>query len=100
MAGPASLLPGTLDLLILKAVSLEPMHGYGVLWGLGRFPGLHSPLNKGRSIPRFTSWSIRGCSNPNGEQLKTIAFQVHRGLPRMKTRALGVRRGAIRESKE
>ena len=25
------LLPGTLDLLILKAISLEPLHGYGVL---------------------------------------------------------------------
>jgi len=24
------LLPGTLDLLLLKAVSLEPMHGYGI----------------------------------------------------------------------
>ncbi len=28
---PADLLPGTLDLLILKAVSLGPLHGYGVL---------------------------------------------------------------------
>ena len=31
MAGQADLLPGTLDLLILKAVSLGPLHGYGVL---------------------------------------------------------------------
>jgi PadR family transcriptional regulator len=27
----AALLPGTLDMLILKAVSLKPLHGYGVL---------------------------------------------------------------------
>lgn len=27
----AELLPGTLDMLILKAVSLGPLHGYGVL---------------------------------------------------------------------
>ncbi len=27
----ADLLPGTLDLLILKAVSLGPLHGYGIL---------------------------------------------------------------------
>jgi transcriptional regulator len=27
----ADLLPGTLDVLILKAVSLGPLHGYGVL---------------------------------------------------------------------
>jgi PadR family transcriptional regulator, regulatory protein PadR len=31
MAEQAQLLPGTLDLLILKAVSLGPLHGYGVL---------------------------------------------------------------------
>jgi len=31
MATNAELLPGTLDLLILKAVSLSPLHGYGAL---------------------------------------------------------------------
>ena len=31
MAKNADLLPGTLDMLILKAVSLKPLHGYGVL---------------------------------------------------------------------
>ena len=31
MGDQAQLLPGTLDLLILKAVSLGPLHGYGVL---------------------------------------------------------------------
>jgi transcriptional regulator len=31
MAPHADLLPGTLDVLILKAVSLGPLHGYGVL---------------------------------------------------------------------
>ena len=31
MSATADLLPGTLDLLILKAVSLKPLHGYGVL---------------------------------------------------------------------
>jgi transcriptional regulator len=32
----ASLLPGTLDLLILKAVSLGSAHGYGVLLRIGQ----------------------------------------------------------------
>jgi transcriptional regulator len=27
---PADLLPGTLELLVLKALSLEPMHGWGI----------------------------------------------------------------------
>lgn len=31
MTNQAQILPGTLDLLILKAVSLGPLHGYGVL---------------------------------------------------------------------
>jgi len=32
----AELIPGTLDLLILKAVSLGPLHGYGVLLRIGQ----------------------------------------------------------------
>jgi PadR family transcriptional regulator len=31
LAHPTELLQGTLDLLILKAVSLGPLHGYGIL---------------------------------------------------------------------
>ena len=31
MSAQADLLPGTLDVLILKSVSLGPLHGYGVL---------------------------------------------------------------------
>lgn len=31
MGSLADLLPGTLDLLVLKAVSLGPLHGYGIL---------------------------------------------------------------------
>ena len=30
MTDPAELLPGTLELLVLKALSLEPMHGWGI----------------------------------------------------------------------
>ena len=35
----ADLLPGTLDLLILKAVSLGPRHGYGVLLRIEQISG-------------------------------------------------------------
>jgi PadR family transcriptional regulator PadR len=31
MAKPIDLIQGTLDMLILKAVSLRPLHGYGIL---------------------------------------------------------------------
>jgi len=33
------LLPGTLDMLILKAVSLKPLHGYGVLLRIQQISG-------------------------------------------------------------
>ena len=36
MAEPADLLPGTLDVLILKSVSLGPRQGYGVLLRIGQ----------------------------------------------------------------
>ena len=40
---PSSLLPGTLDMLILKAVSLGSLHGYGVLLRIQQISqdGLH-----------------------------------------------------------
>ena len=39
MSEPAQLLPGTLDVLILKAVSLGPLHGYGVLLRIEQISG-------------------------------------------------------------
>ena len=36
MDSTAQILPGTLALLILKAVSLGPLHGYGVLLRIGQ----------------------------------------------------------------
>jgi transcriptional regulator len=39
MPSPAELLPGTLDVLILKAVSLGKLHGYGVLLRIGQISG-------------------------------------------------------------
>jgi transcriptional regulator len=36
VAKTADLLPGTLDMLILKAVSLRPLHGYGILLRIGQ----------------------------------------------------------------
>ena len=39
MPGPAELLPGTLDVLILKAVSLGKLHGYGVLLRIEQISG-------------------------------------------------------------
>jgi PadR family transcriptional regulator, regulatory protein PadR len=55
----AGLLPGTLDLLILKAVSLGRLHGYGVL---------------GRALAS----SARGCSTPSGHVRQQPAREILR----------------------
>jgi len=47
----ADLLPGTLDLLILKAVSLGPQHGYGVLLRIGQISGSRLQIEQGALYP-------------------------------------------------
>jgi len=47
----ADLLPGTLDMLILKAVSLEPLHGYGVLLRIRQISGDALEIPQGSLYP-------------------------------------------------
>ncbi|MGO8819037.1 MAG: PadR family transcriptional regulator [Terriglobia bacterium] len=51
MAKTADLLPGTLDMLILKAVSLEPLHGYGVLIRIRQISGDALEIPQGSLYP-------------------------------------------------
>jgi transcriptional regulator len=51
MAGEAQILPGTLDLLILKAVSLGPLHGYGVLLRIAQITGQALLVEQGALYP-------------------------------------------------
>jgi transcriptional regulator len=47
----ADLLPGTLDMLILKAVSLRPLHGYGVLLRIRQISGDALDIPQGSLYP-------------------------------------------------
>ena len=51
MSNEAELLPGTLDLLILKAVSLGPLHGYGVLLRIQQISGEALLIEQGALYP-------------------------------------------------
>ena len=51
MPPSAEILPGTLDLLILKAVSLGPLHGYGVLLRIGQISGNALEIEQGALYP-------------------------------------------------
>jgi PadR family transcriptional regulator PadR len=51
MSSQAQLLPGTLDLLILKSVSLGPLHGYGVLLRIAQISGRALLVEQGALYP-------------------------------------------------
>lgn len=51
MGKSAELLPGTLDMLILKAVSLKPLHGYGVLLRIRQISGDALDIPQGSLYP-------------------------------------------------
>ena len=51
MGKTADLLPGTLDMLILKAVSLKPLHGYGVLLRIRQMSGGALEIPQGSLYP-------------------------------------------------
>ena len=54
------LLPGTLDLLILKAVSLAPQHGYGILLRIEQISRGHLPVQQGTLYPALYRLEQRG----------------------------------------
>lgn len=51
MPKPLDLLQGTLDMLILKAVSLGPLHGYGVLLRIEQISGDRLEIQQGSLYP-------------------------------------------------
>ncbi len=57
---PASILPGTLDLLILKAVSLGPQHGYGILLRIEQTSGGNLLIEQGALYPALYRLETQG----------------------------------------
>jgi PadR family transcriptional regulator, regulatory protein PadR len=47
----ADLLQGTLDMLILKALSLGPLHGYGIIQRIGQMSGDMLTIEQGSLYP-------------------------------------------------
>jgi PadR family transcriptional regulator PadR len=56
----ADLLPGTLDLLILKALSLGSVHGYGVLLRIEQISGGALEIQQGALYPALYRLEHRG----------------------------------------
>ncbi len=60
MAPRVDLLPGTLDVLVLKAVSLGPLHGYGVLLRIEQITGGSLLVEQGALYPALFRLEQKG----------------------------------------
>jgi len=69
------LLQGTLDMLILKAVSLGPLHGYGVLLRIQQISGEQLEIQQGTLYPALYRLEHQGWIAGDGENRTTTAKQ-------------------------
>lgn len=61
MAGQRSeLMPGTLDMLILRTLSLQPMHGYGIAQHIGRLSREVLRVEEGSLYPALQRLQKKG----------------------------------------
>jgi len=61
MARQVDLLQGTLDMLILKSVSLGALHGYGIMVRLGQISGEQLMVQQGSLYPALYRLEASGC---------------------------------------
>src|SRR5436305_11166400 len=62
---PKSLLPGTLDMLILKILALEPMHGFGISTRITQMSRGVFQVNPGSLFPAFRRLERDGLIEPD-----------------------------------
>ncbi|HET9318695.1 MAG TPA: PadR family transcriptional regulator [Bryobacteraceae bacterium] len=60
MGKQADLLQGTLDMLILKSISLDPMHGYGILLRIQQLSEGRLQIQQGSLYPALYRLEYRG----------------------------------------
>ena len=60
MAKPTDLLQGTLDLLILKTIALQPMHGWGIAQRIRQVSQEVLQVNQGALYPALHRLESRG----------------------------------------
>ena len=65
MTDQAQLLPGTLDLLILRAVSLGPLHGYGILLRIAQISSNALLVEQGALYPGLFRLVRQGLQKAN-----------------------------------
>jgi PadR family transcriptional regulator, regulatory protein PadR len=70
---PTDLVQGTLDLLILKTLSLGPAHGWAVGQRIEQISNDVLQVQQGPCIPPCTAWNSRAGFAANGANPRTTA---------------------------
>ena len=97
MPDHADLLPGTLDLLILKALSLGSLHGYGVLLRIQQITGGALSIEQGALYPalyrleRQRLLAAEWGTSANNRRAKFYRL-TNAGRARLRTEAAGWKR--------
>jgi PadR family transcriptional regulator PadR len=58
--GPHELVPGTLDMLVLKTLALEPLHGYGIALRIEQISAGAFHVNPGSLLPALSRMERSG----------------------------------------
>jgi PadR family transcriptional regulator, regulatory protein PadR len=73
MGKQLDLLQGTLDVMILKAISLGPLHGYGVLLRIQQISGDQLEIQQGSLYPALYRLEHQGLIGSEWANRKTTA---------------------------
>ena len=61
---PRDLVPGTLEMLVLKTLALEPLHGYGIALRIEQISGGAFRVNAGSLLPALSRMERAGQLKP------------------------------------
>ena len=81
MSKPSDLVQGTLDLLLLKILALEPMHGWAISQRLNQVSADVLRVSDGSLYPAFTSWSMKAGLRPSGRPVTWAGARSSIRLP-------------------
>ena len=81
-SGRSDLLPGTLELLVLKTISIEPMHGYAIAQHIKRVSSESLKVEEGSLYPALQRLLLKGLVTAEWRQSeKGRRVRVYRVTP-------------------
>jgi transcriptional regulator len=93
----ADMLPGTLEMLILKTLSLGPLHGYGIAQHIQRVSQEVLNVEEGSLYPALQRMQVKGWLSSEWKQTPTRRRARYYRLTAAGRKRLGVETSGFRE---